>query len=828
MSPAGRKPAHRDPAGGPLYALAWALTARRNAQHLSLEQLASAASYDKTTLSRVTNGTTLPSEGPYEAFVRGCELDVEEWKQLRLLAGQAAAELGPQALQRFADALVAACAVLPETNQQQLGSAAHLVTEWNVLHAADPDLGSFQQPGADTQPDAAPQRGSESDDRVSGRDLDPAPISASGSGSTSDSGRHSDPGAGKDSGLDTVPKEKREPVSKSGQALGSASSVQWYRRRSAYTAVGVVAVAALAGSLLVPGCDPAGPLDLAKCSKPTQTLHVGSSADKDAILKDLADQYRPRVSHGQCVRIAVNSIDSGTAMRALADGWNTAADGPRPDVWAPASHIWLQMARDRAKKENHQSELEKLPTLLPPHSILALTPLTIAMPEPAARKLGWPKTKISWQDLATMAARPGFKLGKTNPEYSTSGMNATFASFYTQTGTSSEMNTANLHDSANQKKAAQIEKSVVHYGDTTLTYLANLRRFDDAGQASAYLSAVTIEESSVIAYNLGYPCGSRSTEHGCKKTQNPPHTKLLAFHPVDDKGTGTLYSDHPYIPLAGLSPAKKDVAAGFRAFLAAKPAQAKFDDLGFRTPTGSLTSRITVDNGIPSEQLPAALGQPTDDVLGELPAVWRQLRKPANVLLVIDTSGSMDHNVQDKERVVPSEPSKLDLVKKAHGALLDGFTDTDEVGLWNFSDKHTVDDPIARMGSKKAGGQTQRQHLAADIEHLHKDAGTALYATVDDAVDSLRRHYDTSAINAVVVLTDGCEETGAPSPGLEDLTTALGDPNQPAVRVFTIAYGKGACQSQLQDIANASHAHAYDAHDPNTIENVLTNVISNF
>ena len=88
-------------------------------------------------------------------------------------------------------------------------------------------------------------------------------------------------------------------------------------------------------------------------------------------------------------------------------------------------------------------------------------------------------------------------------------------------------------------------------------------------------------------------------------------------------------------------------------------------------------------------------------------------------------------------------------------------------------------------------------------------------------------HYDTNAINAVVVLTDGCEETQG-GPVLEEVTGTLGDPDAPAVRVFTIAYGSDACSDKLQQIAEASHARAYDAKDPNTIENVLTNGISNF
>jgi Ca-activated chloride channel family protein len=131
------------------------------------------------------------------------------------------------------------------------------------------------------------------------------------------------------------------------------------------------------------------------------------------------------------------------------------------------------------------------------------------------------------------------------------------------------------------------------------------------------------------------------------------------------------------------------------------------------------------------------------------------------------------------------------------------------------------------MGSKATDGKTQRQHLEADVNALRPDAATALYRTIDDAVKTLRDHYDPNAINAVVVLTDGVNEARG-GPDIEGLTSTIGDPNKPPVRVFTIAYGHKADRAKLSRIAEATHAHAYDASDANSIPEVLTNVVSNF
>ena len=86
-----------------------------------------------------------------------------------------------------------------------------------------------------------------------------------------------------------------------------------------------------------------------------------------------------------------------------------------------------------------------------------------------------------------------------------------------------------------------VESSVVHYGDTTLTFLSNLQRADDRGEGLTYISAVTIEEKSVWDYNQGNPTGDPATlgDHA------PPSVPLVAIYPKE----GTLISDHPWVTL---------------------------------------------------------------------------------------------------------------------------------------------------------------------------------------------------------------------------------------------------------------------------------------
>ena len=175
------------------------------------------------------------------------------------------------------------------------------------------------------------------------------------------------------------------------------------------------------------------------------------------------------------------------------------------------------------------------------------------MPEPMAEALGWPDAPIGWFDVLTLARDPQgwaakghpewgrFTLGKTNPNVSTSGLAATIGALVAATGTSSDLTEAALQRPDVQQYLKDVETSVIHYGDTTLTYLANLQRADDAGAALGYLSAVAVEEKSVLDYNAGNPSGDPATlgQHA------PPKVPLVAVYPKE----GTLYSDSPYVIL---------------------------------------------------------------------------------------------------------------------------------------------------------------------------------------------------------------------------------------------------------------------------------------
>jgi Ca-activated chloride channel homolog len=567
------------------------------------------------------------------------------------------------------------------------------------------------------------------------------------------------------------------------------------------------------------------------CSGDAITLTLVASPEKAQLVKQLAVDYMAggHRAGDRCIKVAVSSKSSGEARAALARGWRKSIDGPRPDVWSPASSAWVRLLQQRTTNTNHAGF--KLVLKDPPS--IAATPLVVAMPRPMAEALGWPNRQLGWADLLRLSRnRQGwgqyghpewgaFKLGKTNPNISTSGLNATIGAFFAATGHTSDLTARDVADPKVRAFVAGVEQSVVHYGDTTLTFLSNLQRADDRGAGLSYISAVAVEEKSVWDYNQGNPSGDPAT-----LGKHPePHVPLVAIYPRE----GTLLSDNPYVVLAApwVDGAKRKAAADFLAYLQSGSAQGRFQQSAFRDYLGRPGPLITEDNGLLPEQHLTRLSPPAPAVVDQVLTSWAELRKRAKVLLVIDVSGSMD------DPVGGAGTSRLDLAKQAAINSLSQLASNDQVGLWIFATQLNgkIDYrelvPIGPMDAQVDGAQ-RRTLIKAEVKGLSSKSDTGLYDTALASYKFVKDQQSPDAINAVVLLTDGVNDDDI-GISLKQLLTGLstGQSDGP-VRMFTIAYGSDADLEVLRQIAQATNGASYDSSDPNSINHVFTTVISNF
>ena len=550
-------------------------------------------------------------------------------------------------------------------------------------------------------------------------------------------------------------------------------------------------------------------------------VHLTASSEKAAILTAVAKDFAGHRVGGRCVAVQVTSKASGAATDALARGWDEGRDGPRPDVWSPAASSWTGLLRQKTDAADRPDLVggQALPSI-------ASSPLVIAMPRPMATALGWPGKALGWGDVYRLARDPRgwasvgqpygpFTLGKTNPNVSTSGLNATIGTYVAATGTSSDLTVASLADPKVQAYAKAVEGSVVHYGDTTLTFLSNLQRADDRGQGLGYISAVAVEEKSVWDYDQGNPSGDPAT-----LGRHPrPKIPLVAIYPKE----GTLLSDSPYAVLDApwMTEPVRAAAKDFLSFVTSPKEQQRFAAAAFRGVGGTPVTATTLVNGLLRDEPRVVLRPPAPPVLARVQALWSVQRKAARVLLVIDTSGSMGDSAG-------SGGTKLELAKAAAARALAQFGPGDQVALWSFSTPLDGAVQPYRMLVPFTAISTGRARLAQAISVLQPGGGTALYATTRAAFHAFGQAPDPSRINAVVLLTDGKNEYSRDS-DLASLQRELSpEDTSHSVRVFPIGYGQDADLAALRSIAEAAQAAAYDASDPASIDKVFTAVLSNF
>ena len=508
------------------------------------------------------------------------------------------------------------------------------------------------------------------------------------------------------------------------------------------------------------------------------------SPEKEKLFTPLIEKFNQegREVDGAPVFVEGQVIASGEAQTRIARGTL------KPVAWSPASSLWGRLLNFEADR----------PLAPDDNPSIVRTPLVIAMWEPFAKALGYPQKKIGFDQLTKLAVsnqgfaafgKPEFgkfKLVHTNPDFSTSGLSAVVAEYYAATGKREGLTEKDVTASAARKQVRDIERSIVHYGDTTL-FIADQMRKEGPG----YASAVAMEEVTLLDFNRN-------------RGSQPP---LVALYPPE----GTFYSDNPFITIDAEynTRAERDGAKAFQEFLAEEIDAEAAGRFGFRPSDlkAKPAGRVTKANGADPAQPERVLGLPEPRVLDRIRKTWREDRKPANVLLVVDVSGSMN------------DQNRLARAKEGLKGFLREVSPNDRLGLMIFSDRVQ---PLIPIGERRA-------ELAPLVDRLIADGGTAVYDATAQAIEIVRNLRDKERINAVVVLTDG-EDTDSSLTADEVVRRAgaQGDSSD-KVRVFTIAYSAGAegAADALKRISRASGGQEYTG-DTDDIEAVYRSISSFF
>ena len=485
-----------------------------------------------------------------------------------------------------------------------------------------------------------------------------------------------------------------------------------------------------------------------------------------------------KTAGGKRVFVKAIPMGSGEAIDEVMDGRR------QPDLISPASAAFIKLG-------NAQSQSKYGKDLIASTDNLLLSPVVIAMWKPMAEALGWGKKPIGWSEILTLARSSKgweqygypqwgtFKFGHTHPQFSNSGLISLFAEVYAASGKTAGLTQADVQKPHTAEFLSGIEKSVVHYGSSTGFF--GRQMFSTGPQ---YLSAAVLYENMVIE----------------SYSQNNLPFPVVAIYPKE----GTFWSDHPVgiVDRDWVTAERREAAKIYIQFLLQKPQQQKAIGYGFRPGAVdvALASPIDEAHGVDPKEPQTTLEVPSVPVMDSILNLWEQKKKSASVVLVMDTSGSMNDN------------AKIQNAREGAKQLVTLLSDNDRLSLLPFNSHYAW----ARQNLPMKSG---REELARTIDSLFAQGGTALYDSIDTAyqyLSSQSHEGEADSILSVVVLTDG-EDTESKM-HLNDLMDHIHyDGESHKIHVFTIAYGKDARKDILANIADATQAKSYEG----TPENIV-------
>ena len=493
-----------------------------------------------------------------------------------------------------------------------------------------------------------------------------------------------------------------------------------------------------------------------------------------------------KTAEGRVIHVQGLPMGSGECMDRVANG------SLKANLVSPASGIFIKLANAEVRTRTGKDLVGETENLV-------LSPVVIAVWKPMAEALGWGTKPVGWSEILSLSKNPDgwgslkapqwgqFKLGHTHPEFSNSGLISILAETYAGAGKTAGLSLVDVTRPEVEDFVRGIEGTIVHYGASTGFFGKKMFQ-----QGPGYLSAAVLYENMIIEANSG---------------KYPLPFPVVAIYPKE----GTFWSDHPVgvVDAEWNSAEQRRAAKRYVQFLLAPEQQRRALAFGFRPGLVDvpLASPLDKAHGVDPSEPKTTLEVPKPEVIRAVGQLWQKAKKHSRVVLVMDTSGSMNSG------------GRIENARKGAAQMLRLMKDEDTFSLLAFN---------ARINWAMHSQQLAQGRATAEktIASLWANGGTALYDAILAAHEDLQKSPDTGKISAVVVLTDGLDTNSKTS--LEVLMKAIRfDSEQNNTRVFTIAYGEDANKAILQQIADATQAKSYSG-TPENIESVFKDISTFF
>ncbi|MCB0191020.1 MAG: extracellular solute-binding protein [Anaerolineae bacterium] len=492
----------------------------------------------------------------------------------------------------------------------------------------------------------------------------------------------------------------------------------------------------------------------------------------------------------------------------------------KPTLFSPSVSHWLALVNYQSGRQVFDLA-DSPPTALAP-VVMAIweSRLQAIQEKEGTEDVGWEEllnvlnSPNGWADYNIPGNRTTVYYGHTDPFISSTALSTLIAEFYASARQNSDdpnfrrLTLEQVNDPDVQQGVRNIEELIRHYSSRTTEFKEYI------AQGPSYLDFVALEENDLIFINQG------------KTSYQPPET-LVALYPKE----GTFWHEHPYaIPEADwVTDEQRAAAKVFTEYVRGEEVQRKVLESGFRpvNPGVPVDYPISSELGVDPNQPSTVLEVPDPEVVAQVQSSWQFVKKQADVLLVMDTSGSM-------------QGDKIEQAKTAAAAFLDGMPAQNRVGLVIFDSQPRVYDfntssfiyidpnsmeSVEALVSFEGGQNNIRDQVTA----LEVGGDTSLYDAIEQSIKLLTASRDTEddRIQSIVVLSDGQDTSSLSSlqEVVEVINTSKEDRNP--VIVIPVAYGGDADINALNNIARSS-ATRVQSGDPENIQQVLEIISSYF
>ncbi|GAA1807307.1 substrate-binding domain-containing protein [Luedemannella flava] len=551
-------------------------------------------------------------------------------------------------------------------------------------------------------------------------------------------------------------------------------------------------------------------------------LNVAAAPEIAAAVEPAAQAWAKTATgpNNQCVSVDVVSAEPVDVAAAIATAHGVPmreigqADGKTklPDVWIPDSSTWIQRLQAAAAKAKagkgetvtpapgqatasanpQAAALANKPLVPEKGTSVGRSPVVLAVPEPLAATLGWPKKQVTWPKLLqTMNQGTPMRVGIVEPTRNAAGLSGLLAMAGAAQASGAK---------AQENTVAALRALVKGKSALTADLLAEYPKDTDPATLATKLGAAPLPEFAVVSYNA-----------------NEPPVRLAAIY----MEPSPLGLDYPYTILPTMAPEKSSTANGLLAALHGDEYANALAKAGLRASDGKTGAGFSAPTGAPAS---IAADKPADvvSIIKSL-TTWSAVTAPSRMLAIIDVSGSMGQLVPTAGGATREQVT----VEAAKGGLA-LFDDDWSVGLWTFSTfldgnkDYKQLAPIAPIAS-------QRNKLLAALSGIRPKEGgaTGLYDTVLAGYREVKKGWAPGRINSMVILTDG-ENQDSDGISLDTLLTTLrkeADPNKP-IQVIAIGISEDASKAELEKITKVTGGGVFIAKDPAQIGDIFLQAIA--